>query len=504
MPTLRRLGALVVLGACLAAVPVSGQVRDARVALASPLPGFEGNGAFDFALTKDGQYAYVAFDGSANVAKVRLADLAIVGSVSIPGVFPVECENMALDVSEKKLFWYSSALRKLVVIDTDTLTVVHTFEDYGLIGMLRSRFGNRLLTWDGGWQVRIVDTETLTVTFKTLDGVWVMALEERPENQDQWYLVARTGPGVDTLTAGVFDHVAKVWLSSVTFPTQTSGEPVFGMAVAASDKIYVGTFGGWYPTGSGSYGWVYSLDLTRLRAAPIAIDGGALCLAVRTDLHRLYVGTGWPISDDQNLLVFDTQTDAAVGQIPLGLSAYGWPHTQMNVLRLDATDPTVLYATAVDTNSFMKIRLGSATLEREVIFHSADVPHASVAWRPGLESAYVVLRNRSAALDLDAVGARITRAVSLPAIPPWSHGMAVSRTGRVYLNQSHQLIVANEPDLTGAVAQTIGGVDGRGLTSLQLSADERFLYSTARDLTQSASSATIFVAIDTSSVAITA
>jgi hypothetical protein len=133
----------------------------------------QGLSPFDIELTKDGQYAYLGFDLSEVIFKVRLTDLAIVASADLSSYFPMESENIALDASEKKLFVYARTWRKLLVLDTDTMSLVHTIDDIGIIGMVRSQFGARLMTWGGGGTVKFVDTDTYAETQVELDDLFI-------------------------------------------------------------------------------------------------------------------------------------------------------------------------------------------------------------------------------------------------------------------------------------------------------------------------------------------
>ena len=454
---------------------------------------------FDIAITNDGQYGYLTYDIPPAVIKIRLSDLAIIGTTDLSTLSYMQCQNLALDVTEKKLFAYSRTWKKLLVIDTDSMTLSRTIDDYPLIGMTRSLFGTRLITWDGGATIRIVDTDTLAVTVQdTLADLFIERIEELSTDQSKWYVVARTQPGGQgPLTVGIFDHVTGSWDDSVTFSTQEPGESVFALKnVAADNKVYLATFGGWYPAG-GAYGWLYSVDLTEHQASAIAIDGGALCLAARPDIHRLYVGAGWPVPNDKNLLVVDTQLDTIVGQIPLGMQAYGWPHTQMNALLVDPSNRDVLYATGGDSNSFIKVRLDSLSVEGAVVFNQEDVPSQSFAKRPGHDSGYIVLRNRAVAIDLDTGGAVVSKVVTLPLTPAWSYGAVVNGAGHLFMNQGTQILETDEPDLGHAVAHDLSP-DLNSLWALRLSSNGRLLYSVAQS-SPGGGMAGVFVAINTTS-----
>jgi hypothetical protein len=157
----QQLISLVLIGLLLASAqaPLSSQAN--KIAASSSQP--EGFSPFAIEVTKDGQYAYLGFDGSEVIFKVRLTDLAIVASADLSAYFPIECEHIALDASEKKLFVYTRTWRKLLVLDTETMSLIHTIDDYGIFGMFRSQFGSQLITWDGGPAVQFVNTDTYAV-----------------------------------------------------------------------------------------------------------------------------------------------------------------------------------------------------------------------------------------------------------------------------------------------------------------------------------------------------
>jgi hypothetical protein len=78
-------------------------------------------------VTKDGQYAYLGFDLSEAILKVRLTDLTVVATADLSAYFPAECDHIALDASEKKLFVYTPIWRKLLVLDTATMSLIHIY-----------------------------------------------------------------------------------------------------------------------------------------------------------------------------------------------------------------------------------------------------------------------------------------------------------------------------------------------------------------------------------------
>jgi DNA-binding beta-propeller fold protein YncE len=88
----------------------------------TPSPKPQGMGPTIIANTEDGKNAYVGFHLSDTIAKVRLADLTVEAVADLSQYFPLQCYRMALDASEKKLFVHSASWRKLIVLDTQTLS----------------------------------------------------------------------------------------------------------------------------------------------------------------------------------------------------------------------------------------------------------------------------------------------------------------------------------------------------------------------------------------------
>jgi hypothetical protein len=198
--------------------------------MSAPEP--QGFSPFAIEVTKDGQYAYLSFDLSEVIFKVRLADLTVVATADLSAYFPIECEHIALDASEKKLFVYTPTWRKLLVFDTETMSLIHSINNYGLFGMFRSLFGSRLITWDGGNTVQFVSTDTYAVTQQTFNNLFILKIQEYEDDQTKWYVVTQgLQGGQGPLTVGLYDHVAKSWSNSVTFPLQSANEIIFDFRV---------------------------------------------------------------------------------------------------------------------------------------------------------------------------------------------------------------------------------------------------------------------------------
>jgi len=127
-------------------------------AVPTPTPAYtsepQGFSPFALAITRNGEYAYVGFDLSETVQKVRLSDLTVVAAADLSGYFPIQSEAAVLDQSESKLFVYSPTWQKLIVLDTSTMKVIHTISNIsignGIGNIIQSQYGPELITSDGG------------------------------------------------------------------------------------------------------------------------------------------------------------------------------------------------------------------------------------------------------------------------------------------------------------------------------------------------------------------
>ena len=431
-------------------VPFDGIPTPNTEATDSPTSEPQGFSPSAIAITEDGEYAYLSFDLSEVVFKVRLENLAVEAVADLSEYFPIECENSALDSTEEKLFVYTPTWRKLLVLDAQTMSVVHTIDDIGVFGMTRSQYGPFLITWDGGNTVKFVNTETYEVTEFTDDGMFFIMIQESRYDQSQWYITSGQGPWPSGVSVGIYDYEMKAWNYSVSIPLQgDEGEAFFGLEVLSNEqKAYLATFGGWYPEYH-AYGWLYSIDLVGGEVTVVPIDGGAACLEVNPDSQWLYVGTGWPIPDTNNLLVVDTQSDDIVGPIYLGRNKYGWSYTQMNDLQIDPAHPHLLYATSTDANAFIKVDLDNLTLaDVRVLNEESFRPHFFVK-RPMQAMGYVLIHQSANAFELDLDKATIEDVVEFPMIhgDAYAYDVAINDTGRLYIAQGGTILEADVEDM---------------------------------------------------------
>ena len=149
----------------------------------------------------------------------------------------------------------------MLVLDTQTMSVIHTIDDIGIIGITRSQYGPFIITWEGGPTVRYVNTETYEETESIYDGRFFEKIQESKDDQDKWYVVS-IEPSVESSNeyrAGIYDHKLKEWSYVVSLPLQNEDQTlgISDLEVLPNEKkVYVATFGGWYPEYH-AYGWLY-------------------------------------------------------------------------------------------------------------------------------------------------------------------------------------------------------------------------------------------------------
>ena len=405
----------------------------------------QGMGPTIIANTKDGKYAYVGFHLSDTIAKVRLSDLTVEAMADLSQYFPLQCYRIALDLSEKKLFVHSASWRKLIVLDTQTLNVIHTIDGIDApYGMFRSQDG-RLIIWDGTNTVKFVNTETYAVTEFTDPDLGFLQIQESPSDPSKWY-VATGG-----WTIGIYDPVAKAWIHTVTIPMEGETPGIWDFKVLPNEsKLYAAVVGGAYPQGYHYYGWVYSVDLLGWQVKTIPIDGGAASLETSPDSRRVYVGTSTPMpSDTNNILAIDAQSDTVLGPIQLGRTKYGWPYGEIRDLQIDPADTDLLYAVSNDANALAKVDLKDLSLAGNTIFNVQDLEPHYFARRPMRSSGYVLVHRSPYAFELDLDSAAIKNVVEFPAIraDAWVYDVAVTDAGRLLIAQGEQVLEVDGSDM---------------------------------------------------------
>lgn len=459
----------------------------------------QGSSPFAIATTQDGKYAYVGFDCSEVLFKVSLKDLTIEAVTDLTDYFPIESEVMALDYSEAKLFVYTPTWQKLLVIDTQTMSVIHTINDINLIDLTRSQYGHFLIAPTGGGTVYFINTDTYTVTQLTANEAFFVKIKESSFDPNKWYVVSRSPTEANTATVGIYNFEDKSWNFSVPISLHSADEGIFNLEVLPNEqKLYVATFGGWYPEAH-AYGWLYSIDLTGEAAVKIVpIDGGALCLEASLNSKRLYVGTGWPLPNDKNLLVVDTETDNIVGQIYLGKNKYDWPSTQMNDLQIDSVNPHILYATDSDGNSLLKIDLDNLTLTDKLVFNEESFHPRFFVKSQMKDAGYILIQQSANAFRINLDNAT-TNMMEFPKIrnDSVSYDIAMDDAGRLFIAQGETILEVDAKDMGHLETHPLPS-DISGLWSFSLSNDQTKLYSIWQDIAQGDTYPRTFLAINTS------
>jgi DNA-binding beta-propeller fold protein YncE len=456
----------------------------------------QGFSPFAIAITKDGTYAYVGFDLSEDVFKIRLADFTIQATANLSNYFPLESEHIVLDASEKKLFVNSATWQKLLVLDVQNMSVIHTINNVNVNDMFLSQYGPFLIALDGGI-VKFINTETYEMTNFTDERIGFWRIRESKYDQNKWYVVTQEGPDGPTVV-GAYNYKTKAWINKVSFPLQVEGEWTPDFKILPNEqKAYLAAFGGWYPEYH-SYGWFYSIDLNEWKVKAVPVDGGALSLEASPDNQRLYVGTGWPMPNENNILVIDTQSDNVIGQIYLGHTKYNWHYTQINVLQIDPANPNLLYATCTDGNAFIKANLTNLSLADVIILNQESFqPHFFVK-QPKQATGYVLIQGANA-FELDLNNADIKNVVKFPSIriDAGSYDIAISDSGRLLITQGESILEVDQQNMrlieTHQLPPTVPPV-----WNFILSRDQKMLYSTSQERGKPEYQPNIFLAINAS------
>jgi hypothetical protein len=396
----------------------------------------QGSSPTAIAITQDGKYAYIGFDLSEKFFKVRLEDLAIEAVADLSGYFPLECEDITLDASEEKLFVYTPTWRKLLVLNTETMSVVHIIDSFNPCRMIRSQYGSFLITWDTGNSVKFVNTETYDVTDYEYPGEFFEHIQESCTNQDLWFVFSGKGPENKEVNLGIYDYKTKTWIRKISLPPEANvGSTTDFKVLPNEQKAYVTHFDGWSPDGWG-YGGLHSVDLVSGKVKVIPIEGGAFCLEASPDNRWLYVGAAWP-QLDKNLLVVNTNSDSIVDQIYLGTTKFNWPYTQMNDLQIDPAHPGLLYATSTDGNALVKMNLDSLKLVNVLIFNNESFVPTYFVKRPGQATGFILTNHTPYAFEIDLEQAAIKRVVKFPNISQDAgiNDIAFNNSGRILFPQ---------------------------------------------------------------------
>ena len=469
-----------------------GWIKPAELTQKEPMP--QGFSPFAIAITKDGKYAYVGFDLAEVVFKVYLDNLTVEAVADLSKYFPMESEHIALDASEKKLFVNSATWQKLLVLDTQTMSVIHIIDNISVTGMFLSQYGPFLIIWDGGNTVKFVNTETYEVINFTEERIGFLKIQESKYNRDKWYVVTQEGPE-GPWVFGVYDYKVKDWTNKISFASQINGSISDVRVLPNGQKAYLATMGGWYPEYH-AYGWLHSIDLVGWQVKIVPIDGGALCLEASPDSQQLYVGTGWPIPSENNLLVVDTKSDNIANQIYLGHNRYGWHYTQMNRIQIDSANPNLLYGTSSDGNAFIKVNLNNLTLADVIELNEESFQPNYFAKRPGETTGYLPVYKSANAFELDLDKAVISNVVRFPKIrtDAGSYDVAINNAGKLLIAQGESVLEVDPRDMRLLKTHPLP-TDIPPLWHFILSKDQKKIYSISQE--RGGSGSNIFLAINT-------
>jgi hypothetical protein len=453
------------------------------------------------ALTHDGQYAFLSFDLSETIFKVQLANLTVVAVADLVDYFPIQCHIMALDASETKLFAYIPTYQKLIVIDTQTMTVIHTIGNITLADLIRSQTGHNLLGSSGGGRVYFINTDTYEVTYLEDNGIYFVKIKESTLDPNKWF-VASVPPPWTAATVGIYDYKNKTWSKSASVSLQDDNgqrEGLFDLEVLPNEqKLYLAAFGGWYPE-LHSFGRLHSISLVGgMDQKVISIDGGAMTLKSSIDGKWLYVGAGWPLPNDKNILVVNTQSDNITDYVHLGQTIYGWPYTQVNNLQIDPIHPNILYATITDANSFIKIDLDSLSLLNKTVLNSESFAPRLFVKQPNQNNGLVLIKQSSCAFQFDFEKEAIDKMVEFPMVRSgmWGYDVAIDDAGRMFVVQGESILEFNSTNMSLLGNHPL--TNNAGVWSLMLSHDQKELYSIYQEPTNETLNRDIFLAIDAS------
>jgi uncharacterized protein (TIGR03437 family) len=422
------------------------------------------------ALTRDGRYAYLSFDNSPFVFKVRLNDLTVVASADFSRYSPLQSSTIALDAGEAKVFVLDNSQGRLLVMDAATL------QEIRIIGglpandgaqLVRSRWGPYLILAYGG--VWLINTDTLEVT-STGKSQGFSFVRESATDPAIWYAVAFRAGNTEI---GTYDSKKALWSVKATLRGVAGDWSIHDFAVLPDgSKAYVAVFGSWYPEYH-AYGWVYAVDLQKGTVKELPVDGGALQLAVSSDGRRVYVGAGWPVPASNVIQVLDTQTDAPVDVFQIERQKFGWYSTQINKLELDPTAGQWLYATSSDGNDLLKVDSRTGAVSGVLVLNEESNSPSAFVRQPGASRGYLLLTFSIEALELDLDGSQVTRVAGFPITRTdvRSFGITFRDSDTLLISQGEYFLEAgadlrlrarhNLPSGTPAVWGTVGSRNGK-------------------------------------------
>jgi YVTN family beta-propeller protein len=373
----------------------------------------QGFSPYGIALTRDGRYAYLSFDLSAFVFKVRLSDMTVVASADFSRYFPLKCSTIVLDAGETRVFLHDRILGRLLVLNAVTLQEIRVIGglQVGMAQLVSSRWGPYLiLVRESVW---FINTDTLEVTALGNSRRFSKARESATDPAI-WYAVA---PGPEGTVIGTYDYKKALWSPKAIVQPRAGGWSVHDFAVLPDgSKAYLAVLGPWLP-GYQATGWLYAADLRSGTVRELPIDGGALPLAISHDSSRLYVGAGWPArgaNDVPMIHIVDTARDADIGVINIGKQKFDAFCTQINEMKIDPVNGRWMYATSSDGNSLIKVDLATNQVAVNLVLNEESNSPSLFVRQLGASRAYVLLARTNEALEIDLDRAEVTRTVQFP------------------------------------------------------------------------------------------
>jgi uncharacterized protein (TIGR03437 family) len=432
------------------------------------------------ALTRDGRYAYLAFEISASLVKVRLSDMSVVAGADFARYFPMRCSRIVLDASETKLFLLDHTLGRLLVVDAVTLQEIRMMNGFPACysPLVRSRWGPNLILACGG--VWLINTETLGVTALG-NSLGFNFIQESATDPAIWYAV-KSPPG-SAVVIGTYDYKKALWSAKATVQPRAGDWGVSDFAALADgSKAYLAVLGPWLPNYQAT-GWLYAADLQNGEVKELPIDGGALALALNRENNRLYVGVGWParaVNTVPMIHIIDTSRDTDIGVINVEKQEFGSFCTQLNEMKIDPVNGRLLYATNADGNSFMKVDLATGQVTANLVLNDeTNSPHM-ILRRPGTSRAYVLLSRTNEAVEIDLDRAEVIRTVQFPLTRTdvLSFGAAFRGSETLLVAQGEYLMELaadltlrarhNLPQGAPSVWKVVGSGDGKTLYSVTI------------------------------------
>ena len=460
-----------------ATIPMPTPSLSPMKSLASSEPMLQGMGPTTIATSEDGKYAYIGFHLSDVVFKVLLANLTIEAAADLSDYFPLQCYHTVLDASGRKLFVHSASWRKLLVLDTQTMSVVHTIDNIGAQDIIRSQHGPFRIAWDGGNTVKFIDTETYEVTELTDNRIGFIRIEESKSDQDKWYVATQEG---DRWVVGIYDHKVRAWVHMITVVPQGEISGINDLMILPNErKLYAAVWGGYYPEiQTHGYGWLFSVDLTGWRVNFIPIDGGEFTLETSRDSQWVYVGANWPKpTNTNNIQIVSTETDTMVGSIDL--SKLPRPQfTEVRDLQIDPANSRFLYAVSNDANAFIKVDLDNLTLASTLLFNEENLQPSFFVKGPKLTTGYVLITESPKAFELDLSQATIRSVVTFPTIraDASTYDVAVDDAGNLLIAQGEYMLEVDAEDMRLLATYPFPS-NISGLWHFVLSADRKIVYS---------------------------